>query len=127
MKVWLRFLPDMVDKPVLSDALRHYDVDFNILRANIAPNGGELLLDIEGENIKDFIKYVEKNSIEVKKVKKVVKKDEDKCVNCGGCVSLCPVKAILITENWEIELDDKICIGCGFCADSCPTKAIKLS
>jgi len=57
----------------------------------------------------------------------VVKKDEEKCIDCGECISLCPVDAIKMEEDWTVELDNQKCIGCGFCTTSCPTKAIKIA
>lgn len=126
MKIWLKFPSDMVGKPILSNSFKNFDIDFNILKANITPQGGEMLLDVDGENIDDFIKKVEDYYIEVDKVRKVLKKSEENCINCGGCVSLCPVSAIIIADNWKIEFDDKLCIGCGFCVESCPTHAVKL-
>jgi ferredoxin len=116
-----------VNKHVISDLIKTYDVTFNILRADITPKGGKMLIEISGSEAEEGIKYMEKEGIQLNPIKKVVKKDEDKCVDCGECVSLCPVEAIKIDENWTVLLDDQKCIGCGFCTSSCPTKAIKIA
>jgi L-aspartate semialdehyde sulfurtransferase ferredoxin len=55
-----------------------------------------------------------------------VKKDEELCIDCGACISLCPVKAIVIEKDWTVDVKDKECIGCKLCTYSCPTKAIKV-
>ncbi|HHY00613.1 MAG: 4Fe-4S binding protein [Methanobacterium sp.] len=127
MKAWLKFSPRIVNKHVISDLIKTYDVTFNILRADITPKGGKMLIEISGSEAEEGIKYMEKEGIQLNPIKKVVKKDEDKCVDCGECVSLCPVEAIKIDENWTVLLDDQKCIGCGFCTSSCPTKAIKIA
>lgn len=127
MKAWLKFSPSIVNKAVISDLIKHHDVSFNILRADITPKGGKMLIEISGSEAEKGIQYMEKEGIKLDPIKKVVKKDEDKCVDCGECISLCPVKAITIDPEWNVDLDDQKCIGCGFCTTSCPTKAIKIA
>jgi NAD-dependent dihydropyrimidine dehydrogenase PreA subunit len=127
MKAWLKFSPSIVSKPVISDLIKNYDVTFNIHRADITPKGGKMLIEISGSEAEEGIKYMEKEGIQLTAIKKVVKKDEDKCVDCGECISLCPVEAITMEGDWTVELDDQKCIGCGFCTTSCPTKAIKIA
>ena len=127
MKAWLKFSPSIVNKTVISDLIKTYDVTFNILRADITPKGGKMLIEISGEEAEEGIRYLEKQGIQLNPIKKVVKKDEDKCVDCGECISLCPVKAITMDTTWTVDLDDQKCIGCGFCTTSCPTKAIKIA
>lgn len=126
MKAWLKFSPSIVNKSIISDAIKKFEIDFNILRANISPRGGKMLVDISGPEEQKGIRFMEEQGIEVLPVMRVVKKDRDKCTDCGACVSLCPVNAICVEEDWEINIDDQKCIGCGFCVNSCPTKAILL-
>ena len=127
MKAWLNFSPTIVNKTVISDLIKNYDVTFNILKANITPKGGKMLIEISGSEAKEGIEYMEKEGIQLNPIKKVVKKDEDKCMDCGECISLCPVNAIKMDEEWTVELDNQKCMGCGFCTTSCPTKAIKIA
>jgi ferredoxin len=126
MRAWLKFSPDIVNKSIISDAMRKFNINFNILRANITPNGGVALIELDGEKVDKSIKYMESQGIRVNQVKKVLKRDEEKCVDCGACISLCPVKAICTQEDWSIEVDNDLCIACGFCIDSCPMKAITI-
>jgi len=127
MKAWLKFSPDITNKPIISDTMKSFDIDFNILRANITPKGGKILVELSGNQVEESIEYMEGQGIRVDPIKKVVKKEEEKCVDCGACVSLCPVKAISISDDWNILIDDQLCIGCGFCTTSCPMKAIKVT
>ena len=127
MKAWLKFSPDITNKSIISDTIKSYDIDFNILRANITPKGGKLLVEISGNQVQESIEYMEGQGISVDPIKKVVRKEEEKCVDCGACVSLCPVKAISISDDWSILIDDQLCIGCAFCTSSCPMKAIKVT
>lgn len=47
----------------------------------------------------------------------------DSCVNCGSCVSDCPVDAISEKDGKHVIDPDK-CQDCGACVSSCPTEAI---
>lgn len=67
--------------------------------------------------------------------------DQDKCVNCGKCATVCPysaiqnhvrpcerackVKAISQGENQVAKIDEGKCIGCGACVYQCPFGAIQ--
>ncbi len=126
MRAWLKFSPDIVNKSIISDAMKKYNITFNILRANITPKGGVVLIELQGENVDQSIQYMENQGIHVDQVKKVLKRDDEKCVDCGACISLCPVKAICVMEDWSVGIDNDLCIGCGFCTGSCPMKAIAI-
>lgn len=127
MKAWLNFSPSKVNRSIISDLVKNFDVSFNILRADITPKGGKMLIEISGKQYKQAIVFLEKEGIQLTPIKKVVRKDEEKCIDCGACISLCPVKAISPEEDWTVEVDDQLCIGCGFCTFSCPTRAIKVT
>lgn len=48
---------------------------------------------------------------------------EDLCTGCGGCVPVCPVKAITMKDE-KAKINPFICIGCGACIPTCPEEAI---
>ncbi len=51
--------------------------------------------------------------------------DKAKCIECGICLTLCPVCAI-IREGKKYEITYDYCKGCGLCAHECPKKAIDM-
>jgi len=52
--------------------------------------------------------------------------DEELCVGCGQCVSICAYKAITLDEKQKkARVNEAICEGCGACAATCPSKAMK--
>jgi len=53
----------------------------------------------------------------------MIKVDNSKCIQCGGCVSVCPVAALELKN--EIVCNEK-CIKCKNCINFCPVGALKL-
>jgi Pyruvate/2-oxoacid:ferredoxin oxidoreductase delta subunit len=51
--------------------------------------------------------------------------DDDKCVDCGACISLCPTDALCFDEENRLKLYYDRCIGCLLCLNSCPRFAIE--
>ena len=51
--------------------------------------------------------------------------DRAACVQCAGCVSLCPTLA-LDMHGLELRCEDSACIGCDLCVRFCPVTALTL-
>lgn len=57
---------------------------------------------------------------------RVVFLDTSTCINCGKCVSDCPMH--LFARTWTtIPTQDRDCIQCNICADRCPTESIYIN
>lgn len=56
--------------------------------------------------------------------------DQEKCIHCGACVSVCPVALFRQESDDQVPtlIDDahELCIACGHCVAGCPTAAIAL-
>lgn len=52
--------------------------------------------------------------------------DENLCIGCGLCVSICPYSAIDKNEKGLAHVNEVLCKGCGTCAASCPKRAITM-
>jgi len=50
--------------------------------------------------------------------------DKDKCISCGGCVSVCPANALVL--DITPVCDPNKCINCSICVKFCPAGALKL-
>ena len=50
--------------------------------------------------------------------------DRDKCIRCGHCSMVCPVKAIVWEKKKYPKIDKNKCIKCKSCISSCPVMAI---
>jgi len=51
------------------------------------------------------------------------KVDKEKCLACGGCISVCPQDALSM-EGMKATVDDNKCISCAICIRTCPVGAI---
>ena len=51
--------------------------------------------------------------------------DKERCLSCGGCVSVCPEDAIRL-RNLIAYVDAKRCISCKICVNTCPVGAIAM-
>jgi Pyruvate/2-oxoacid:ferredoxin oxidoreductase delta subunit len=50
---------------------------------------------------------------------------EDRCIGCGVCETVCPMKNIVLNERGKAEVL-KACLGCGLCTRVCPEEAVRL-
>jgi len=50
--------------------------------------------------------------------------DQEVCVGCGACVSVCPVGALELTDEGKAFSNPELCIDCGACMAECPMEAI---
>ena len=69
------------------------------------------------------IEYYKNRKIKLPK-DRYLYKDENKCIHCGACISICPVDVFYHDEKWIVRADYKKCTGCGICEDVCPAGAI---
>jgi heterodisulfide reductase subunit A len=52
--------------------------------------------------------------------------DENLCVGCGLCISICPYGAMEKDERGIARVKEVLCKGCGTCCASCPKRAISM-
>ncbi len=52
--------------------------------------------------------------------------DKSKCIECGICLTFCPVFAIEGDKDKNYYITYGYCKGCGICAHECPHNAINM-
>ncbi|MFX1307580.1 MAG: 4Fe-4S binding protein [Promethearchaeota archaeon] len=101
-----------------------YDISLNILKFSTSTDGLNLLIDIPEDKIKVITESLKKNNIIINKKGRVII-DDEKCIDCGACISLCPTDALHFDKVERLEFCYEKCIGCLLCLDSCPRFAIE--
>ncbi|OQX88163.1 MAG: (Fe-S)-binding protein [Candidatus Omnitrophica bacterium 4484_70.2] len=130
-RVVLHFPKELVDKPIVYKLVKEFNLEFNILKAEVNPNQeGVLILEIKGEDV-DYQRgmgYLEGEGVKVQPLSQDISMDRERCVDCGVCVPLCPTGALikdLVTH--KVSFIKEECIACGICIRACPYKAMRIS
>ncbi|SDI49187.1 ATP-binding protein [Paenibacillus naphthalenovorans] len=50
---------------------------------------------------------------------------KDSCTACGACVPVCPVQALVYTDDRQKVAVEKSCVSCNLCIPACPIAAIE--
>lgn len=128
-RVLLRYSMERADKPILASVIRETDVEINILHADItSETGGEIFIVLESteEKVNEAIKMFRSRGVKVEEVEHAITLDEDACIDCGACVSVCPTDALRLAEDYSLVLDEEECIHCGACVPVCPVFALDM-
>jgi len=108
---------------IINEILK-YNITFNILKFTTETSGVNLLLDVPDEKVNLITSTLRKNDVVVNKKGRVII-DDDKCIDCGACISICPTDALHFNEGYRLEFSYEKCVGCLLCIDSCPRGAIE--
>jgi ferredoxin len=126
----VRFKRNTIDKPIVYKLAKDYDLVFNILRANVSPKADSIMvLEIEGEkeNFEKGIRYLKDMNLDLEPIEQDINRDEQKCVHCGVCTSVCPPNALYIDrESMKVAFDYENCVACELCVKVCPVKAMNV-
>jgi L-aspartate semialdehyde sulfurtransferase ferredoxin len=130
-RVILRFKRNTIDKPIVYRLVKEYDLVFNILRANISPKAESMMvMEIEGEeaNFARGMEYLRNANIGIEPLEQDINRDEERCVHCGLCTSVCATEALEINrETMRVSFDYEKCVACELCVRVCPVRAMHVS
>ncbi len=127
----LRFPKDTSDQPIIYQLVKQYDMQFNILKADILPQReGLMILELKGkkESVKKGLDYLAEIGVNVQRLAATIGRDDEKCFQCGACTGICPVGALSLSRpSMEVLFDPEKCTGCGLCVPICPVRAMEVS
>ncbi len=125
------FPPDIVNRPIVSEIAKHYDVMVNILNADVTSGReGKLVVELEGdqEKIVQSLEYARDCGVICIPLLRQLQFDRDSCVACGVCTAVCFSGALTMdNENWELLFDPEKCVVCGRCVKACPLRLFSLA
>ena len=129
-RIVLKFPQTLLDKPIVYKLIKEYNLEFNILKAQITPHEqGLLVLELKGEasNFNAAIKYLRDTGVSVQPLSKDIKRNEKRCTHCGACVTICPTGALVVDRATRkvLFLNEK-CIACELCVPACPPRAMEV-
>lgn len=126
----LRFPVTEVQKPLVCNLAREFDLMFNILNAGILPRKeGFMVLEISGsrKNFKDGVKYLKNQGVDVQNASQEIKRNENKCTHCGSCTAVCPTGALSVRRpEMAVDFDQQKCSVCELCVTACPPRAMEV-
>lgn len=129
-KLVLSFPEKTVTKPIIYKLVKEFDLEFNILRAEITPDmEGKMLIELKGEKqqIGNAVEYLSDTGVTVQEAARDIIVDCDLCIDCGACTSICITRALTLDKkSHKLDFDKNKCILCELCLDSCPVNAIKV-
>jgi ferredoxin len=124
----LRFPKSEVRKPIVCYLVKDYDLIFNILNAAILPRKeGIMVLELSGtrKNFKEGVKFLKSQGVQVQNASQEVKRDTNKCTQCGACTAVCPTGALhIVRPEMAVEFDETKCSVCELCIPACPSRAM---
>ena len=127
----LHFPKETGDQPIISQLVKKYDVDFNILKATIFPgNDGLMVIELTGhkKNVREALIYLKNFGVTSESISTIIRRDDDKCFQCGACTGACPTGALYIKRpTMEVLYDPDKCTGCGACVNVCPVQAMNVA
>lgn len=130
-KLVLSFPENIVTKPITYRLVKEFNLEFNILRAEITPDmEGKMLIELRGdkEKIEQSIKYLTDTGVSVQEAAKDIIIDKNLCVDCGVCTSICITQALCLDEKTsKLKFNKEKCILCELCLNCCPVSAIKVN
>jgi len=130
-RIVIKYPPRLVDKPVLCSLAREFHLDFNILRAQVSPEtGGLMVLEISGEagNCKAAMERLAVEGISTQMLSRDVVWNEHRCTQCGVCVTLCPSGALSADPATRlVSYNPERCAACEYCVYICPVEALQVN
>ena len=129
-RIVLHFPRHSVDQPIIYRLVKDYDLEPNILRASITPGQqGRMLVEVRGskDGIVSGVAFLEEVGVIVKEAASDILLDDEACVVCGVCTSVCHTQALTLEPTTsELRFDKDECVYCEACVAACPRRAITL-
>lgn len=126
MKIKITIPTERIHNPIISESIVETGILINIMVANIDSTYGELIADVSDFSFDKIKKALESRGAVVSILDQPIHRDVEECIECGACISVCPMNVYSFDNSWSVQVDEKKCIQCGVCIKMCPHGALKL-
>jgi len=128
----LRFPKDTSDQPFIYRLVKEYDIEFNILKADILlQREGIMIIELKGSsktNVKAGLDYLRGMGVKIERLAARIRRDDKNCFQCGACTGVCSSGALYIQRpEMAVIFDAEKCTGCSLCVPICPVRAMAVS
>jgi ferredoxin len=129
-RIVLHFPRRIVERAIVCRLAKDYDLEFNILKAQVSPEEeGLLVLELSGEQ-KEYdkgIKYLTETGVRIESLSQNFTRNEERCTHCGACVTICPSGAFEVDPKTKrVNFHGEKCVACGLCIKACPPRAMEV-
>ncbi len=129
---FFRFPKETSDQPFIYRLVKEYDIEFNILKADILlQREGVMIIELQGSskaNVKAGLQYLRGVGIKVERLAARIRRDDEKCFQCGACTGICSSEALFIQRpEMSVQFNADKCMGCSLCVTLCPVRAMEVS
>jgi NAD-dependent dihydropyrimidine dehydrogenase PreA subunit len=125
VKIVLKFPQKIMQDPLIADVVLETGVRINIDRAFVDASVGEIVIDVPDERVDEVAAAFRRRGTDVREMDTPILFDEAECVQCGACVSVCPVAVFSYDKDRKVSIDLKRCVLCKTCIVTCPHGALK--
>jgi ferredoxin len=129
-RIVLHFPKRIVERAIVCRLAKDYDLEFNILKAQVTPEEeGLVVMELSGEQ-KEYdkgIKYLTGTGVKIESLSQNFIRNEERCTHCGACITICPSGAFELDPKTRlVSFDDEKCVACGLCIKACPPRAMEV-
>jgi len=124
MKLIVTFSRKAGKKPIIAQVVKETGVLINVERAQIDSSEGEALIDVPDESCELVRRRLEELGASVRILEDQIELNEQECVDCGACISICPQEVFSFGDDWKLRIEAKRCVLCGRCIEICPHHAL---
>lgn len=119
-----RYTSELHETPYTAEVILETGAKINIDRANVDAVRADLIIDVPGDKLEQVAEHFRQKGLEVRRLTKLIAWDEERCIHCGACISVCPAHVFTFDQAWTIHLEGEKCIRCDVCIKACPLNAL---